>query len=447
VILLLLLLLGGDLVAAEKALAAGRPQEALDLLGDLGDGDDPRAWVVQGRARLALGDAEGAVETLVRASEKMPEDKALARDAALACWRNAQGMYARLYLEDAKRLAARAGFEELLADIDFTLEDYEAALARYRKQEGPHGAMRVADCLKLLGRADEAREAYAAAIEACLSAEDLAEAYRAAFAAGRGGRLLQWLDERIDAKPDDLNARLYRGYTRAASSMFPEAIEDLRFCLAKMPGSARVKERMSFALLQNGYRKQDKAMIAEAAVLAQGVLDADPADVSVEAAQRSAWEHLGWIATYRWQNGDLEGVYEIEKDRHARDPSDSTVALNYGMAARRLGSYDEARAAYQRMLEDSPDDPAALNDYGIFLDGLGDRGKAREIWEKVLAVAPENLDALENLFTDAWERGDTVAARDYARRGLAAARKANGVVDRWLWFEDRLLWAPGGFGG
>ena len=58
-----------------------------------------------------------------------------------------------------------------------------------------------------------------------------------------------------------------------------------------------------------------------------------------------------------------------------------------------------------------------------------------------------HLNALENLFTDAWERGDSVAARDYARRGLAAARAAGGVVDRWLWFEDRLLWAPSGFGG
>ena len=38
---------------------------------------------------------------------------------------------------------------------------------------------------------------------------------------------------------------------------------------------------------------------------------------------------------------------------------------HFAMAARRLGRYDEARATYERMLEDAPDDPAALNDYGI----------------------------------------------------------------------------------
>jgi Flp pilus assembly protein TadD len=99
------------------------------------------------------------------------------------------------------------------------------------------------------------------------------------------------------------------------------------------------------------------------------------------------------------------------------------------------------------MLEVSPDDPTALTDYGILLDGLGDRAGARASWEKVLAAEPSNLDALENLFTDAWERGDTVAAREYARRGLEAARAANGPEGRWQWFADRLLWAPRGLGG
>lgn len=444
---LLLLLLAGDLDAAEKALAAGKAAEALELLGDLADGPDAdvRAWIVQGRALLSLGEHEAAVEPLVRASEKRPEDKALAKDAASACLRSAQGVYGRLYLEDAKRLAARAQDEALLADIEFDRGDYEAALARYRP--GVHAAMRIADCLKLLGRADEAREAYALALEAALKAEDLAAAFRAAFAAGRGGRLLLWLDERIAARPGDADARLHRGYARASSSMYPEAIEDLRFCLARSPRHVGVMDRLSFALLQHGVRLQDKAMIDEAAALAREVLDAEPTDALVEASQGDAWARLVWIAGYRWQNGDLEGVYDVMKDLHARDPSERNVGLNFAMAARRLGRYEEARAAYDAMLEASPDEPAVLNDYAILLDGLGDRAGARALWEKVLGEEPGNLDALENLFTDAWESGDTAAARDCARRGFAAAQEAKGPVDRWLWFEDRLLWVPKGHGG
>ncbi len=443
-LLSLLLLAAGDLNAAEEALAAGRPAEALELLGDLAERRDAdiRAWVVQGRAQLALGENEAAVEPLVRASEKRPEDRDLARDAALACMRSAQGAEGRLYLEDAKRLAARVGDDALLADIEFDLADYGAALALYRKGEGVHAATRVADCLKLLGRAEEAKDAYAAALEMALGAEDLGIAFRAAFAAGRGGRLLVWLDERIAARPDDLDARLYRGYARMQSQMFPEAIEDLRVYLARNPRHVGVKDKLSLALVQHGYRRQDNAMMDEAAALAREVLDSEPTN-------QDAWDRLSYIAGYKWDNGDLEGVYALSKDLHARDPSDARAALNFAMAARRLGRYDEARTAYDAMLEASPNDPNALNDLGILLDGLGNREEARARWEEALVEEPGNLDALENLFTDAWERGDTAAARDYARRGLAAAQEAKGPVDvvgRWLWFEDRLLWAPTGHG-
>ncbi|HEX5136820.1 MAG TPA: tetratricopeptide repeat protein [Planctomycetota bacterium] len=440
--LLLLLLFAGDLDAAEKALAAGKPEDAIEKLGDLADAKsaDPRVYAVLGRAYLQLGDPQAAVEPLVRASEKLPEDKALARDAAIACYRSAQGAYGRLYLEDAKRLATRAGDDAFLAEIEYLREDYEAALALYRKVDGAAALTRVAECLKLLGRADEAKEAYGKALEAALSEGNLESAFSDAFSAGRGGRFVAWLDERIKANPDDLKARYYRGFARVQLAMYPEAIEDLRFFLAKEPNAVAARDQLSLALVQNGFRLQDKAMIGEAGELARQVLDADPGN-------RGAWERLRYIAGYWWQNGNVQGIYDVMKDLHARDPEDAAAAVDFAMAARRLGHYDEARQAYEGILKDAPDDPTALVDIGILLDGQGDRAGARARWEKVLAAEPANLDALENLFTDAWERGDTVAARDYARRGLEAAKAANGPVSRWEWFADRLLWAPRGCGG
>jgi hypothetical protein len=65
----------------------------------------------------------------------------------------------------------------------------------------------------------------------------------------------------------------------------------------------------------------------------------------------------------------------------------------------------------------------------------------------VLEEEPDNANALENLFTDAWERGDAAAIADLGGRGLAAARSRGEAVDRWLWFLDRLRWAPSGLGG
>jgi len=439
--LVLLLFLAGDLDAAEKALAAGRPQEALELLGDLAAGPDAdvRAYAVQGRALLALGESEAAVEPLIRASDLSPGDRDLARDAALACWRSASGEYGRLYLEDARRLAERAGDEAFQAEIDFALGNLEAALERYKTLEGVHARMRVGECLRGLGRADEAREAYGAALEAALEAEDLPQAFRAAFAAGKSGRLLAWLDERIAAQPEEAGYRLYRGFVRSEAAMYAEAAEDLRFVVAKQPGHAEARDRLSFVLLQHGVRQQDKALIMEATDLARSVLDADPSN-------RTAWDRLSWIAGHAWVNGDVERSYEVLADLHRRDPLDATTALNFGAMARRLGKYEEARAAYERLLEESPGDPDVLNDLGILLDGMGDRPAARELWEQVLEERPEDLNALENLFTDAWERGDRAAIGEYLRRGLEAARAGDGPVDRWLWFGDRLRWVPCGWG-
>ena len=100
--LLLLLLLAGDLDAAEKALEKGEHRQAIELLGDLADGEDPdvRALIVLGRAFLGLREYEGAVDPLLNASDARPDDKELARDAAWACWGAASGQFARAYLED-----------------------------------------------------------------------------------------------------------------------------------------------------------------------------------------------------------------------------------------------------------------------------------------------------------------------------------------------------------
>jgi len=439
--LLLLLFLAGDLDAAEKALAAGKPQEALDLLGDLAAGADAdvRVYVVQGRALLALGESEAAVEPLIRASDLAPDDQALARDAALACWRSASGEYGRLYLEDARRLAERAGDEAFLAEIEFALGDLEPALERYRKLEGVHAKMRVGECLAGLGKEDEARAAYGEALEAALEADDLPQAFRAAFAAGKSGRFLAWLDERIAAQPEDLSYRLYRGFVRSEAGMYAEAAEDLRLVVAKKPAPLEAVDRLSFVLLQHGVRQQDQALIAEAADLARAVLDREP-------THRAAWDRVAWIAGYAWVNGDVPRAYELLADLHGRDPLDATTALNFAAMARRLGKYDVARAAYDRLLAEAPDDPDVLNDLGILLDGMGDRAAARKLWQQVLEERPNDLNALENLFTDAWERGDRPVIEEYRKRGLEAARASGGPVDRWLWFGDRLRWAPSGHG-
>jgi len=443
--LLVLLLLAGDLAAAEKALAAGRPAEALRLLGDLAEADEPAvaALVVSGRAYLALRQYPAAVEPLMQASDERPKDKVLARDAAQACRGAAKGTYRTLYLADARRLAERAGDATLLADLAYEAGDLEDALARLRALEDKdetrlHRLNRIADGLRRLGKTDEASQAYAAALEEALRMGDLRAAYRVAFAGGHRGRFLSWLDARI-AEKDDARLRLYRGYVRSAALMFAEAIEDLRAALKERPDDLEVKDLLSHALLQHGIRTQAPGEVEESEKLAREVLAGDP-------AHQRAWDRLVWIAAHYWFNGRIERSYAVLRDLHRSDPTDINAGLNFGAMARRLGHLEEARAAYEGLLEVSEEDPDVLNDLAILLDGMGDRAAAVALWERTLKEEPDNLNALENLFTHTWERGASAAAREYLRRGLEAARRRNGPVDRWLWFQDRLRWAPAGFG-
>jgi len=442
---LVLLLLAGDLAGAQKALADGQPRKALELLGDLADGAEVEtpALLVQGRAHFALGEYQAAVEPLMRASDALPQSKGVAREAALACRYSAVGQYRLLYLEDARRMAERAGDATLLADLYFEAGDYEAALAAYRelakKKNRLHPLSRIAQCLEQLGKPDEAKTAYGEALEEALRIGDVRSAYRLAFAGGHRGRFLSWLDEKV-ASSKDLKYRRYRAYARAAALMFEEAVEDLRAVLKARPDDLDAKDLLSNVLLQLGVRRQREKEIDEAEKLARALLKGNP-------EHSAAWERLRWIAWRHWTNRNIEATYRIAKLLHETDPTHLEAGLNLAMSARRLGHYEESRTAYEGLMEEFREEPAVLNDYAILKDGMGDRAGAVELWKRVLVEEVDNLNALENLFTHSWEQGDRGAVAEYLRRGLAAARDQDEkVVERWIWFQDRLRWAPAGFG-
>jgi tetratricopeptide (TPR) repeat protein len=444
--LILLVALAGDLEAARGALAAGQPREAIRLLGELADGQEAEPNAILGRAHLALREYEAAVEPLLLASDAAPGDRSLARDAAYACWGAARGVYARAYLDDALRMARRAEEPLLVADLLFARGDFEQAREAYGALEAEgdrrlHVLRRRAECEQALGREDAARGSYGVLLDAAIEVADLATAYDAAFLADRAGLLVRWLSERIEADGDDVWSRLYRGYARARLLLYREAIEDLRVAAAARPEDLTTLGRLCHCLLQLGADEQRQEALDEAEIIARRILARD-------AGQRDAWEAMRWLAWHAWTRRDVQRSYERLRLLRELDPEDHAVGLNFGAMARRLGRYEEAVAAYERLLEAYPDDPDIMNDLGIVRDGQGKRAEAVALWKRVLDEDPEDLNALENLFTVAWERGDREACRTYARLGLEAARRRrDGPVARWLWFQDRLGWAPRGHGG
>jgi tetratricopeptide (TPR) repeat protein len=223
--------------------------------------------------------------------------------------------------------------------------------------------------------------------------------------------------------------------------MYPEAEADLRRVLAIRPDFLEAKDQLCGVLLADGVRRQKDELVAEGERLGREIIDADP-------GHALTWDRMSWLTGIYWSNRKLDRYYALLQFLYAHNPTDALTGLNLGGVARRYGAYDEARRAYEGLLDVSPDDPDVLNDLGILHDGEGDRDGARRLWKRVLEEEPDNMNALVNLMTDAWERGATEDAASYLERGLAAARAQNGPVERWLWFRDRLRYlAPKGFGG
>jgi tetratricopeptide (TPR) repeat protein len=446
--LLLFLAASGDLEAAERALAEGRPADALALLGDLADAKDAdaRTLAAAGRAHLALGDAATATDPLLRASDLAPKDAALARDAAEACWRAAiadGGVLAQAYLEDARRVLGRTDEPLLLGRVLEALGRPGEAAAAYARAvdaaeptrgEALEGRAR---CLAALGEARAAREAYGEALEAAIARGDLGAAYRTAFEAARTGRLLSWLDTRIADAPDDLRLRRYRGFARARALLYREAADDLRVVASAAPHDADARRELARVLLHLFHKDRAPEHLAEAESLALALVQHDPADAEARRA-------LLYAARQRHDRNEWDRALELLRTLYEADPLDVEATLNFGAVARRLGRDGEARAAYERGLEAHPRDPDLMNDYAIFLDGLGDRAGAVRLWEAALRADPHDLNALENLYTDAWERRDAQAVAALVARGLEAAARREGPADRWRWFRDRGVLAEDG---
>ncbi len=450
ILLLMLLLPPGDLKAAEEALAAGKAEEALALLGDLvrTESVSTGVLVVQGRALLRLRRYEAAVEPLLAAAAARPDDAALARDAAYACWGSAEGPFAQAYLDDALRFARRANDALLLADIQHARGDFESALATYRAASPPASERlrvleNIAGCYAGLGRPDEARTAYAEALEEAIARRDLVAAYRTGLAAGRGGRLLQWLDARVADEPENAWLLLYRGYARDALQQDENAAADLRRVAELLPDQRAARGRLAAVLARLGIRRQNEAALLESERVARELLDSDPGDAV-------AWQALYTLSWYAATNAKVERAYQILRVMIRIDPEDEPTSLNFCAMARRLGHHEEARQVFERLLESDPFSADCLVDFGILEDGLGNRAQAIALWRRALEVRPRDLNALENLFTTAWESGEEGLAREYATRALAIVRGPGGSpgqVARWTWFVDRLSWCPAAFRG
>ena len=236
-----------------------------------------------------------------------------------------------------------------------------------------------------------------------------------------------------------MSARRWRGFAREKSLLYDGAVEDLRWTVGKTPSDRPARQALVGVLLASYRSTQEEALLDEAEQHARALLEDDVPDALViSRVHWTAWMHL--------QAGRRARAVDLLRLLHRTAPRNLDVGLSLAAQLRRGGDLDEAGEVYRVLLDSYPDDPDVLNDLAILEDGRGNRSAARKLWQRALEEDPEHLSALENLFTDSWERGDSVQARRWVARGRATAELQRKAVDRWKWFRDRLLWAPRAFG-
>jgi len=421
---------------AEAELALLRPLLADGLAGAL-PVDELRDL---GLALFRAGETEPSYAILCRAHELVSRDRevlaaleALARgardDARLAELLasrfplEAEASRARIAAE-AAAVAARRGdaqaellwLRKLNALTPGTDENLTRRLALERSVGTASG--RLDAILALLAIAtdpEERAELEAAGGEVLVESGRLADA-SACFAralAGRRAPRLGWLRAQ-----SDLLARLGRT---------TERVDVLRL-LASHPEAAP-EERARHQRERIELLSSHPELREEAALQMRMLIDSDPSAARPAQLERM----LRLLQLYRDLGRDAEWCALAERV-HGLSPEAERASLEREIAerlGRRLGSTDQAIAAWQRVLLRAPADSAALQGLCELLRRPGDEARRADALERLAATGPAGA---ERLWLDAsrlrWSSlADARAALDDVDRALALAPRLDGAHD------------------
>lgn len=97
---------------------------------------------------------------------------------------------------------------------------------------------------------------------------------------------------------------------------------------------------------------------------------------------------------------------------------DVEIVFNLGNVHLLRGFFEQAREAFERVLEIRPNDQFAKNNLAVALLRLGELERAEQLLQELLVSNPDNADALANLGTVCDATGDTERAIATYRRTL-----------------------------
>jgi cytochrome c-type biogenesis protein CcmH len=124
----------------------------------------------------------------------------------------------------------------------------------------------------------------------------------------------------------------------------------------------------------------------------------------------------------------LERSIAQMRERVQASPDDATAWAMLAHAYDMLGRYNDARSAYQRLVELRPQDAQVLADAADSLAAASGgrlQGEAMTLVQRALALDPKNLKALSLAGTEAFDRQDPAQAIAYWQRARALVTDAS----------------------
>ncbi len=375
---------------AETALLVGNPAHALEALGGIAEGQPEHAYalLLRSRAEVGLGDLEAGLATLERAEALYPErlESRVERIMVLA---SEKSFDAALDLIRERRSRGdlpepqRVWFDRTEADLLAARGDPDAALrlleALTAANPGDIEAWgRRAMILVEAGRAEEACEVLAGALEARPDAADLYSLIAAAeLARGDEQAAEAALRQRAERAPgpgsaQELARYLHRvGRTAEGAALLGDAVErfaaeadaDLEHLHLEMLLSAGQLEdaREQFEAFERSHPKNPRVESLRARFeLADGDTAAAVHRLTQVVSRLDRPDVHHWLAVALELQGDLEGAEFRYNMALTRDPQQLSSYVGLLRTLERLGAWDRVVHSSNAMLRFAPNSRVAF---------------------------------------------------------------------------------------
>ena len=187
---------------------------------------------------------------------------------------------------------------------------------------------------------------------------------------------------------------------------YDKAVDTARAAVQKQPKNDDLKLTLARQLADTGQEEQGLAM-------AKGVIDSNPKNLE-------AYYQLAQIYTdlRRWK--DASDTLDSAEKQATKKEDHTMIAFQRAMMADRAKRYDEAEAAFKKVLETDPNNALTLNNYGFMLADRNVRlNEALAMIRKAVQLEPTNYAYLDSLGWVYFRLGQYTPAEDDLQRAIS----------------------------